>query len=375
MKKNILYLLAFITVIFAGCDPLKDTYNDIKPDGYTRDITITVAESYSSVEAANTGIVATLNKNYPQLGDGSKAFVSYNVVVKPADSLLSNISYTVTDADYLAINGNNFKNFAADKVLAFLDLKYPSPVANQLAVLSYTYYESGATSSAGIPAVHSFIYLNDEWVKAYQVTQAQYISAGKPGTLNFGSADEANLVGYFNGFLKADVVVSAKAKAGDIKYISFAYYNSGSRLTYQRIKWMTFDGMNWGSKAVAESAPLTFLKQDGKWIPDPTIYYTMVAVDYTNLNLPNENYTFGTAANRGNVAQYKSFNTNATNGTQWTPDEIKLAMIYTLNKVFPAAVADPELPYKITYYAYAGSYSYVTLKFIKTSTGFVFVAE
>src|SRR5690606_4283541 len=106
-----------------------------------------------------------------------------------------------TDADYSDINGNSFKNFSAAKVIEFLQTKYPTAVQNQLTVLNYTYYESGVTTSAGAPVVETFIFLKDTWVKAYKVSQAQYISAGKLTVFNFGAADEANLVGYFNTFL------------------------------------------------------------------------------------------------------------------------------------------------------------------------------
>lgn len=377
MKKNILYLLAFVTIIFAACNPLKDEINNIKPNPYKKDLVLTLTTTYATVDAANAAIAKTLNSTYPQLADGSKAFVTYNNLptqIKVADSAAAYTAYTVTDADYLAINKNNNKNFTTAKAIEFLVAKYPAPADKQLQSLTYVYYESGSTTSAGIPAADSFLYLNGTWVKIYQVTSAQYTSVGKGSYFNFAVTDEASLNGYFNAFLKSDAVVSSTAKTGDIKYVSYVFYNSSNKVNSRRVNTLLFDGTNWLYKALP-STPLTFIKQDGTWIPDPTIYYTMTATDYTNLNLAGVTYTFGTAANRGNVAQYKSFNISATNGTQWTNAEIVEALKYTLNAKYPNAAANPQLPYVITYYAYSGKYAYVPVKFFKTATGFELAAE
>jgi hypothetical protein len=393
MKKNILYLLAFITVIVAACNPLKDEINNIKPVPFTKTLNLTLdatdyallpssnyaakAGYFATVADANASIAVILNAKYPQLDNGSLAYITYNSLpaqIKLADSVASYTAYTVTDADYLAINKNSNKNFTTAKAIEFLGSKFPMPAEKQLQSLTYVYFESGSTTSAGIPAADSFLYLNGAWTKIYQVTAAQYTSVGKGSYFNFATADEVNFNSFFNSFLKGDAVVSSTAKTGDTKYVSYLFYNSSSRINSRRVNTLQFDGLNWVYKAIP-SGPLTFIKQDGKWIPDPTIYYTMTATDYTNLNLAGVTYTFGTAANRGNVAQYKSFNISATNGTQWTNAEIVEALKYTLNAKYPNAAANPQLPYVITYYAYSGKYAYVPVKFFKTATGFELAAE
>ncbi|WP_316809820.1 hypothetical protein [Pedobacter heparinus] len=370
MKKNILYLVAFISMIFTACNPLKDEINNLKPNTDTKTMALTVTTNYSSAAAANTGIVATLNKDYAQMPNGTKANVVYNAIpaqIKPADSLLKKITYIVTDADYAATNGNAFKNFSAINVLKFLGTKYPVAVDKQLAVLSYVYFESGATSSAGVAVVETFIFLNNEWIKAYQVSQAQYISAGKLTVFNFGAADEANLTGFFNTFLKSDASVAAKAKAGDIKYVSFAYFASSN--TYQRIKALIFDGVNWGTKAIP-SAPLAFLKKNGTWIPDPTVYYTLIRADYNTIGAS----TVGTAAARANLAQFGSFDVSG-GANNWPDADINAGLIVILNVKYASAPVDETVLYKITYALFRGAGPTGTKSFAKTATGFVFVPE
>lgn len=375
MKKNILYLMAFFTLIFAACDPLEKTYKEIEDNSLKKDITLALTNSYSTVDAANTGIAATLNTTYAQLKDGSKAFVTYGAaapVFKPADSLLATVpvapatqptQYTVTDADYAAINGNAFKNFSAAKVVQFLDTKFPVKVENQLIVLNYVYFESGVTTSAGVAVTETFLYLNAAWTKAYHVSQAQYISAGKLTVFNFAAADEANLAGYFNTFLKSDASVAAKAKAGDLKYVSFAYFASSKN--YQRIKVLIFDGLNWVTKGVT-SAPLTFIKKAGKWIPDPTVYYTLIRTDYNTIGAS----TAGTAAGRANLAQFGSF--DVTGGANsWTEAQIADGLIVILNAKYPNAPVDPTVPYNITYALFRGATPTGTKSFVKAANGFV----
>ena len=368
MKKNLLYLLAFVSVIFASCDPLDKTYDEIEST-YKKDVTLTITTNYPTVDAANTGIAGTLNNNYSHLGEGSRAYVTYNsslTTIKPADSLLANIAYTVTDADYAFINGNQFKNFNSAKFMQFLNTKYPTPVENQLAVISYVYFQSGVTTSAGAPVTETYIYMKGQWMKVYHVSQAQYISAGKLTVFNFGSADEANLNGYFNTFLKSDASVAASAKVGDIKYVSYTYFASNK--TYQRIKPLVFDGTNWTSKSIP-ATPLTFLKKGGTWIPDPTLYYTLVRADYNTIG----GSTAGTAAGRANLAQFGSFDVSG-GPNNWTLAQINEGLIVILNAKYGSAPADDTVFYNVTYALFRGAEPTGTTRFVKTANGFEVVA-
>lgn len=364
--------------LFVACNPLDDAINDIKPNpADTKTMALTLTSTYNSVDAANTGIATTLNKDYAQMPNGTKANVVYNFLaaqIKPADSLLATVpiapatqptQYTVTDGDYAAINGNAFKNFSAAKVIQFLDAKFPTKVEKQLIVLNYVYFESGVTTSAGVPVIETFINLNGAWVKAYHVSQAQYISAGKLTVFNFGAADEPNLTGYFNTFLKSDASVSAKAKIGDVKYVSFAYFASSK--TYQRIRTLVFDGTNWTTKAVP-SGPLPFLKKNGTWIPDPTVYYTLIRADYNTIGAS----TIGTVAGRKNLTDFGSFDVSG-GANNWTPEDINLGLILILNAKFSGAPVDETVMYRVTYAWFRGTGPTDTKSFAKTSTGFVYV--
>lgn len=390
MKKNILYLLAFFAVIFTSCNPLKDEINNIKLAPKTLTLTLTAADYgllpkenyaqkalyFNTTADANEFISIILNAKFAPLADGNKALVTYNsspAQVKPADSLLSSTGavptqYLVLAADYSAINGNANQNFTAANVIKFLDAKFPVKVENQLIVLNYFYFESGATTSAGVQVNDTFLYLKGAWVKAYQVTQAQYVSAGKLSVFNFGSADEPNLNAYFNTFLKSDASVSGKAKIGDVKYVSFAFFSSSK--TYQRIKALVFDGTNWGTKSVPVG-PLAFLKKKGTWIPDPTVYVTLNnRVDFAVLDKSG----VATEAAIANAIPNSSFAIDGS-GNNWTEEQIMKALILILNTKFASAPVDETVVYKVTYRLFNKGISTTVKSFAKTSTGFVFVPE
>ncbi|MDR6785071.1 hypothetical protein ABIE26_003769 [Pedobacter africanus] len=390
MKKNILYLVAFMSMIFVACNPLKDEINNIKPVAADKTVVLTLANAdygllpagnyartgfyFATTADANDFISVILNKKYPQLGDGTKANISYNSMpaqVKPADSLITNnpnpLTYTVTDADYSATNGNNNKNFTTAKSLEFLSKKYPAAVNNQLSILTYAYFESGSTTSAGVPAVDTFIFLNGQWVKAYTVSQAQYISAGKLVLFNFGAADEPNLAGYFSVFLGSDASVTAKAKLGDVKYVAFDYFASSK--TYRRIKPLIFDGIKWVSKPVS-LGPLAFLRKKGTWIPDPTVYYTLIKADFSVLDKSG----VATDAAIANAVTFASF--DITGGANnWTESQITAALILILKTKYASAPVDETVLYKITYGLFKSGVTPTVKTFAKTSTGFVLVPE
>lgn len=389
MKKNILYLVAFISVLFAACNPLKDEINNLKPVDKTLVITLVNADYgslptgnyaqkgfyFATTADANSYIPVILNAKYSPLGNGTKANVIYNSLpmqVKPADSLITAnpnpFTYTVTDADYSATNGNNNKNFTTAKSLEFLTKKYPAAINNQLSILTYAYFESGSTTNVGVPAVDTFVFVNGQWVKAYTVTQAQYISAGKLALFNFAAADEPNLTGFFNTFLKSDANVAAKAKAGDVKYVSFAYFNSNK--TYQRIKALIFDGTNWGTKAVP-MGPLSFLKKAGTWIADPTVYVTLNnRADFAVLDKSG----VASDAAIANAIPNSSFAVDGS-GNNWTEEQIIKALVLILNAKYASAPVDETILYKVTYRLYNKSISTTEKSFAKTSTGFVLVPQ
>ncbi len=119
-----------------------------------------------------------LNQSYANLGNGSTANVTYAksaLYFKPAaDSLYSDVAYTLTSSDYLLLPGNTYTDFSISQVLQWLPYKYPSPVNNELKLLTFTVYP--ATTVPAPP--YSFMYTNGAWKEIYTITPAEYASVG-----------------------------------------------------------------------------------------------------------------------------------------------------------------------------------------------------
>lgn len=397
MKKNILYILAFISVIFAACNPLKDEINNLKPVVADRTLAVTLAAAdydllptgnyakkggyFATTADANSFISVILNAKYPQFGDGTKANVVYNSLppqIKPADSVFANIQYTVTTNDYTdaaaAVGNGTFKTYSVAQATAFLEWKYPKATAplNKIVLLTYQFFQSNVTPSAGVTVTEAFLLLSTGWQKIYLVSAAQYASLGRGINNGFTSADVSNFSSYFNTLLKADPNVIAP-KAGDFRYVSYKYIQSSS-LHYQRVFMAIFDGVNWGIKSVPVG-PLPFLRKKGTWIPDPTVYYTLLKAEYAVLKTKEaEDAKVGTAAGRTNAGDFGSF--DVTGGANsWTDAQINDALIFILNGKYASAPVDETVLYNITYALFRGATPTDVKTFAKTATGFVFVPK
>ena len=381
--KKIYYLLAFVALAFTACQ--KQPY--ITPATYTKAMTLTLAHSdylllpttaypyktftFDSPDDANKYIPMILNARDPQLGDGSTASVTYATTAltlpatpKLADSTFDNVSYKLTNSDYLLLPGNKFTDFSAAQILNWLPIYYTKPVANQLALLTFTYYENGVTSTVA----QSFLYLSGAWKKIYTITLAQYASIGKGGTFNdFSSSDDAQLTNYFNTLLKADLAVSSTVKRGDVQYVSYKYFGSKN---FQRVTPLIFDGTNWTTTPILPSTTptLSFAKNNGTWVPNSDVNYTLVKDDYTYIGTQTK---AGSDAARANVAQFPDFNISAnTDPTYWSDADITAALIAVLGNKYKSTTKNQK--YIITYTVYSfGKTSNVAKTFIYDGSAFV----
>lgn len=367
--KKILYnilLLTAISAVFSACHPLNETYEKLGPLPVptvpvlpAQSLTLTLAAAdYTTLDTGNyaykskyfktkddaaVSIPTILAKKYANYADKSSATVTYAtapITVKLADSTFNTVAYTLVNPDdYLLVPGNTFIDFSASQILKWLGIKYPNAAPNQLAVLTFIYFESGSTATV----TQSFLFLNGAWQKIYTISPAQYASVGKGGTNNdFSSGDAALLPTYFNTFLKADPAVSVTAKVGDVRYISYKYFGGG---TFQRVMPLTFDGANWTTTSLPQS--LVFAKTSGTWIADNTISYTLVTADYTTIsNIPD----VAAADAITNLKAHGNFSQQGGSTAAWTDDQINAGIAVILKAKYPGAVVDQKFVVTISVY-------------------------
>lgn len=352
--KKIYYTLAALTILLSACQK-QPVVPNTTPLTKTADLALTLtsddyqllpnsaypylSDNFNSITDADTYIPMILNaKESAQLNNGSTATVTFTIApasLKVADSLYKDVFYTVTAADYKAVTGNNYGDFEASDVLSFLTYKYPAPVTNQLAVLSYTLYTTADNS-----VVNSFLYTNGAWEKIYQVTPAQYTAAGEGKYDQFTVADLPKLPGYFNFFLKNDITIADTAKAKDVEYVSYSYYANST--AYQDVLALTYDGNNWA--AISTQATGSFLKKSGTWtavVPVPTISHTLTKTDIALIVAS----TAGTSAERTNLGKYSDF-------SGWSASDLDAAFILVLAADYPTP--QTGVNYDVIYPNYTG---------------------
>jgi hypothetical protein len=371
MKRLLFNILgiAAIAIAFSACRPMDKTYKELGPvQVVPKTFTLTLAAadygllptgnyaktslSFKTKDDAASGIPVILGSKYPGYADKSSVAVTYATspaAIKLADSLYADVAYTLTDDDYLLLPNNTFKDFSASQILKWLPYKYPAPSPNQLALLTFNYYESGVQSMQ----TQSFLFLNSTWVKIYTISPAQYQSIGKGGTFNdFSSSDAPNLPNYFNTFLKADPAVAATAKVGDIQYVSYKYFGSAND---QRVLPLTFNGSNWTT--TANTATLTFAITGGTWVADNTVNYTLGAADYSYIATQS---TAGSTDARADLGKYGDFTITGSGTNVWSDADVQAALVALLKHLYTTPAVNQK--FVLTYKAYNGA----TVTLVKT---------
>jgi hypothetical protein len=396
--KKIYYLFVLIAfTAFSACNPLDKTYKQLGdlpkptapiPPPTTGGTVILSASDYGLLpkghaaktalnfkvlDTAKADIPLILASKYPSYADKSNIIVTYAtapLTIKVTDSVFASIAYTLLPADYTLNGGTTtFTNFSASQIITWLGIKYPTATEGKLAVITFNFFDQGATTTA---VQQSFLFTGGVWTKLYHISPAQYTLVGKGGNNNdFVTADAATLPAYFNAFLKADPSVSVTAKSGDIKYISFKYFQAATgtapnvipAVTSQRIMILTFDGVNWTTTSTPFS--IIFAKNNGVWVADNTVNYTLTPADHVTI----AGLTFGSDAARANLLSFKSVDLRSTSATKWLPTEIAAAVAAFAKIKY--GTGEQNQIFNLSYYGYTGTYAYVVVKLKYVGTDFV----
>lgn len=358
--KKVIYLLSSLMLVFTACDPMEDVYEEldkINPDVYVTSMNIELEKKdyellkgkpaaknlyFASEQEAAELIPSILDKKYPQLGDGTFATVAFNKLAFEfkGNQVSSVVKYEVSSDDYSAL-GHRYGNFdSSNEMIEFLEYKYPNAAENMLVVLTYDYY-TGKTNTI----TDSYYFLNGEWRNVYHVTDEDYAKVDRGRYDNFTSADDDLMPAFFNKFLSDNII---GANAGDVEYVSYAYYSN--RKTTQNIYTMMYNGTKWVAvtENVAKGSSLSFAKKNGVWKPDLTIRYALESADYQWIAT---NPALGTETNRSNLANYGNFyqgNPNSSN--YWSNDQIVAALGALLKQKFPNA--EVEQKFMLSYSVY-----------------------
>jgi len=352
--KKIYYLLAFVVLALTACQ--KEPVVGTTRPSEVKTLTITLQKSdyayitgypsstltIDNVNDAQKYIPEVLNAEYANLDNGSTAAVTYTqsalYFVPAADSLYSDVSYTLTNSDYLLLPGNKYTDFSVAQVLEWLPYKFTNPVKNQLELIKFTPYPSTLTP----PPPYSFLYYNNAWQVIYTVQPAQYAEVGLGKYDQFSSANDATIPSILAAFLNADITITDTVKTGDIDFVSYNYFASNDT-TYQRVQPLEYNGSKF-TVPQTSTATVNFIKQNGTWSyvkPLPVVSHTINSADVTLI----ANSTAGTAAERTNLSKYGDF-------SNWSATDLDNAFIVVLTADYPTPATNTN--YEVTYLNYTG---------------------
>ncbi len=376
--KKILFLLVSITAIgFTACNPLDDTYNQLdkdaaaKGEGYSKDLTLALTENdykllkgetasgatnaakyfdFSSNDEAKVLIPIILNKKYPQLGKNSSALVAYDVYNSVA--FKSEISHTITSDEYTA-GGFKYGNLSSDADIekAAFSIYGDDVVDGKTLNLTYLYYSGGVSTRTS-----KVVFWGGTWHLAYVLTSADYTAMGQKFP-DFN--DKAVAKSYIETYM--GIKFPYGNKAGDYKAIIYDYYANKTDTDVLLI--FKYGGSMWASVPDIQQFSLQFGHDGTTWVPDNTIKYTFLIADYQEI----AKATADDAA-KASLAKYNDFDLSL-----WTTDEINASIAARLKILFPSAKVGQK--YAVTYIAYSGGASNVTVKFILNANGSYDVAK
>jgi hypothetical protein len=338
---KILSAILFGFALF-GCDPLEDELKQVNDEfAFVQDIEITLTDddydvaneacdcspfgNFSSEDDAKAGIAAVLNKNYPGLGKGSSAIVTYDIYNGSSPDLRGTYSTaTVSSQEYqdLGFTFGNFNNVDAN-VAEYANYKYPNAEDGDYADITFDYYDGSFHGGEVSRVVYTVAY---GWQYTLILPDAVYGEFfGESGT-DFSYEDEGaeKMAVYLNYLLStAGDFNSLNISAGKIVVVQ---YNFDDRFTdpdnpglpnVPVVSMFLFNGTGWVSYSdgyqITQNT-LSFGHDGSAWVPDNTIKYSLNNDDYQAIGAATET---SNPAGSISAATYGNFDLGL-----WSSDQI-----------------------------------------------------
>ena len=322
MKKSLYSLISVLAliVLFSACKKFNDQFDGL--DAKTLPTNL-ASYTYTLTDVDYTTITTAVNKK------ANDSITYYNNQLKTASSadsviIKANIARIKADPAYVNatyVGANKFFNStlqAKDYVPYLLNPMYIYADKGSIMNATYNIVDYGDTTA--IPAASKFT-----------LTSADYALMGtgtnQPGQYN-NMSNLMPVLSYLNTYLK---LKCPYAVAGDIKMVSYEYYDS-NKTTKRQYRILTFDGLNWVTTAEQYNFTGT------EWLYDPTVKLTMVKADYQLMvdyvlatpaisifahpYYKNEEYYWGFASRYSNTSFRLSYRNPYFTGTYTQPATI-----------------------------------------------------
>lgn len=362
MKLNKIYItaLALVAMISISCDPLEEEINEINASiSEVQDLEYTLTDddydladeacdcagfgNFGSEDDVKAYVPLVLNSNFPALGEGSSAIVTYAFFNGSSPDLRGDYEEHTVSADEYDALGFNFGNFddLSEDIPLYANYKWPDAGDGDYMDITHDYYNGSFTENDVVSrAVYTVAY---GWQYTFILPDAAYGDFfGESGTdfstsgegkekipvyLNENNSlfveDGTTLVVQFNW---DDRFTDGGSGLPNVPDVGLYIFSEGEWLLYNDFFQTTNETLSFG--------------HDGNtWVPDNTVKYTITAADFTEI---------GKAENGlGNPAALDNLNTFGNFGTQWSTPEIYEAIGFILKLRFPNSEVGQK--YLVTY--------------------------
>lgn len=186
-------------------------------------------------------------------------------------------------------------------------------------------------------------------------------SYGSPGYYNNFDSN-MNPDNYLPTFLNVNYPYATE---GDIAYVAYAYYDGGATT---KISVYNYSGTTWLAYNGIEAQTLQFGLEEGIWVPDNTIAYTLVEPTDYDIIVTSELAEDTEYANAiDNMSDYSNFDRRVGNTDYWSDEMVIAALIILLEEIAPDAEIGQK--YSLTFATWNPGDSTETFKFIKNDSG------
>lgn len=380
MKKifNVFMVLALGALTLQSCDPLDDTYAELDKSGVDNTLVVELDyelqdadynslksvsgnsannKSFISEDSAKVLIPQILSNKYKYEEETSEINVTYKLS-GVNNKMLPIFVYTLTTADYLAVNGpinvNNptvprFTNLnSAASIIKAAEATNKTPLNGAVSKLTFQWNRPVKDSTVTV------VYFDGSWTIPTILTAADYTTMGQSNP-NFSSVATVNQ--YLPVFLTNKFPYSLTEET--VMSVIYALYNSTTRVTTTEIALLKYTGTNWTVINGTIKNSSKFVVKEGKWVADNTIKYKLVTDDY-KVTIAALSLAELPAAS-ANIKQYGNFDMR-----NWNVEQINKYMGLFADSKFPTATIGQVC--QLTYVTYSPSGTIVK-SFIKKDNG------
>nr|WP_320058400.1 hypothetical protein [uncultured Bacteroides sp.] len=240
--------------------------------------------------SAEKYVPAFLAVTWPTADNGSSVKVTYEKAVSlPAyvSSLNTATIYKVTNANYESVwgVGSTVRFFtpvvtAAKNVPTILKTALPNAVSGAIVAVDYNKSDSEPTGGTDVYTATTALYsFNGTTWAVYSANTSAYMLTKADFTMMNSNYDNFSATmspdAYLPAFLKLKYPFAQK---GAISAPTYKFYNSTTKVTSIRADEYSYSGTEWVKNDAIETFTDQFVLSNGKWIYNPSIVITLVAV-------------------------------------------------------------------------------------------------